>query len=287
MNEIELILQEKEHIFVSFLEMHAVLFLDRCTSEWVWKIWRDNGDTTIPFQTFKKNFLRPRSTNDVARKQYHYNGLTTTGPEIKVAENTRLSLVGWRWKSVGAGKIAPEVKSLLKFVIIPTSQRIQVLANCDPAANSFYRYLLEQTAKLYPEEKEKISLFLENISKPPDDLHAWAQANLDSKTLEGLEAVIREAAYQITTSMQDRIGDLISSQGADAVNEVRLPERKSDLKKWRVLWEKIRDKVEQGWNATDIAKDIQRDPREYKNLPIAQRTLQDVIKAGEAGLLEE
>lgn len=70
------------------------------------------------------------------------------------------------------------------------------------------------------------------------------------------------------------------------VEGVKLPTRKSDLRKWYQLWQKIRIYVEKGWNATEIEAEISQYPNDYKNLPTGVRTLQDVINAGDAGLLE-
>lgn len=139
MNEIELILQEKPEKFANLLKTHTIAFLERCTNEFVWKIWQEYGDTAIPFEEFKRNHLGNRPS------KYRYNGLSIFEPVINEAEKIVFSLGGWR----GLG--TSDLKTLLVFTIIPTSQRIQIFGSCDPDAEDLYHYLLEQIPKHFPD----------------------------------------------------------------------------------------------------------------------------------------
>ncbi|MCL4872373.1 MAG: hypothetical protein KJ063_25710 [Anaerolineae bacterium] len=78
-----------------------------------------------------------------------------------------------------------------------------------------------------------------------------------------------------------------STETENTAIEVRLPSRRSDLKKWQQVWQKIQTYVDAGWNANDIEKEIHTRPKDYKNLPTSAKTLREIIAAGNIGLLDQ
>ena len=114
----------------------------------------------------------------------------------------------------------------------------------------------------------------------------YLMVNLDIEARINREWLDRYAEYEaMMQAAVDGLNSWLIDQGI-LENLPQLPSRQADLQKWKQVWKIIKPSIMQD-KAT--AKDIIRDARimdKLRELPNSTKTLQGIINAGEAGLLD-
>lgn len=67
----------------------------------------------------------------------------------------------------------------------------------------------------------------------------------------------------------------------------RVPRRPADRRRWKAIWRKVKGEAEKGKSVKAIADWLKTSAVANPNLPCSADTLSDIIRAGEAGLLDD